>query len=52
LITKQQAIMPLPLVPRQIAALTVKNLLIAFVRHWLSTPFRAFILPVFFIAFM
>jgi ATP-binding cassette, subfamily A (ABC1), member 3 len=40
------------LLPRQIAALTVKNLLIALVRHWFSTPFRAFLLPVVFIAFL
>ncbi|KAJ9663808.1 hypothetical protein H2198_000568 [Neophaeococcomyces mojaviensis] len=37
---------------RQVWALTVKNLLIAFVRHWASTPFRAFFLPVIFIGFL
>jgi len=37
---------------RQTWALTVKNLLIALVRHWASTPFRAFLLPVFFIGFL
>jgi ATP-binding cassette, subfamily A (ABC1), member 3 len=40
------------LIPRQIAALTVKNLLITLVRHWFSTPFRAFILPCVFVAFL
>jgi len=40
------------LILRQIWALTVKNLLIALVRHWASTPFRAFFLPVFFIGFL
>ena len=37
---------------RQIWALTVKNLLVALVRHPYSTPFRAFLLPVIFIAFL
>lgn len=37
---------------RQTWALTVKNLLIALVRHWASTPFRAFLLPVIFIGFL
>jgi ATP-binding cassette, subfamily A (ABC1), member 3 len=40
------------LLPRQIAALTIKNLLIALVRHWFSTPFRAFLLPCIFIGFL
>ncbi|KAK5095484.1 hypothetical protein LTS08_008126 [Lithohypha guttulata] len=37
---------------RQIWALTLKNLIITLVRHWASTPFRAFLLPVFFIGFL
>lgn len=40
------------LVVRQIRALTFKNLLVALVRHWASTPFRAFLLPVVFVAFL
>jgi ATP-binding cassette subfamily A (ABC1) protein 3 len=42
----------MPLFPRQIWTLTVKNLLVALVRHWFSTPIRAFLLPVVFIAFL
>ena len=37
---------------RQVWALTVKNLIIALFRHWLSTPFRAFLLPVIFVGFL
>ena len=37
---------------RRIWALTVKNILLALVRRWFTTPLRAFFLPVFFIAFM
>lgn len=37
---------------RQAWALTLKNLLIALVRHPFSTPFRAFILPCIFIGFL
>jgi ATP-binding cassette subfamily A (ABC1) protein 3 len=37
---------------RQIWTLTVKNLLVALVRHWLSTPIRAFLLPCIFIGFL
>ena len=40
------------LILRQIRALTLKNLLVALVRHWASTPFRAFLLPVIFVAFL
>ena len=40
------------LVVRQIWALTIKNLLIALTRHWASTPFRAFLLPVIFVGFL
>ncbi|KAK2743758.1 hypothetical protein FQN57_004695 [Myotisia sp. PD_48] len=37
---------------RQVWSLTEKNLLIAFVRTWISTPLRAFLLPVVFVAFL
>jgi len=37
---------------RQIAILTVKNLLLALVRHWFSTLFRAFLLPCIFAGFL
>ncbi|KAK4936681.1 hypothetical protein LTR66_015301, partial [Elasticomyces elasticus] len=37
---------------RQVWALTLKNILITLVRHWASTSFRAFILPVAFIGFL
>lgn len=37
---------------RQIVALTIKNLLIALVRHRVSTPFRAFLLPCILIGFL
>jgi hypothetical protein len=37
---------------KRIWALTVKNILLALVRRPLSTPLRAFILPVIFTAFM
>ncbi|KPI36704.1 ABC transporter A family member 2 [Cyphellophora attinorum] len=37
---------------RQIWTLTVKNLLIALVRHPFSTPFRAFLLPCIFVGFL
>lgn len=40
------------LFPRQIWTLTIKNLLVALVRHWFSTPVRAFLLPVVFIGFL
>lgn len=40
------------LILRQIWALTIKNLIIVLVRHWASTPFRAFFLPVIFIGFL
>jgi ATP-binding cassette, subfamily A (ABC1), member 3 len=40
------------LFPRQIWTLTVKNLLVALVRHWFSTPVRAFLLPCIFIGFL
>lgn len=40
------------LVLRQIHALIYKNLLVALVRRWVSTPFRAFFLPVVFVAFL
>ena len=40
------------LILRQIAALVYKNLLITLVRHPTSTPWRAFVLPVVFIAFL
>lgn len=34
---------------RQTWTLTVKNLLIVFVRHWFSTTFRALVLPIVFV---
>ena len=37
---------------RQVWTLTVKNILIALVRHWFSTPIRAFLLPVIFVGFL
>ncbi|RMZ84070.1 hypothetical protein DV737_g1395, partial [Chaetothyriales sp. CBS 132003] len=37
---------------RQIWTLTVKNLLIVLVRHWFSTPLRAFLLPCVFVGFL
>ncbi|RMZ79683.1 hypothetical protein DV738_g3253, partial [Chaetothyriales sp. CBS 135597] len=37
---------------RQIWTLTAKNLLLALVRHWFSTPLRAFVLPCIFVAFL
>jgi hypothetical protein len=37
---------------RQVTTLTLKNLLIAFIRHWFSTTIRAFLLPCVFIAFL
>ncbi|EEH42644.2 uncharacterized protein PADG_07464 [Paracoccidioides brasiliensis Pb18] len=37
---------------RQVWALTVKNLLITIVRPWFTTPLRALLLPVVFIAFI
>ncbi|RMZ89888.1 hypothetical protein DV736_g2866, partial [Chaetothyriales sp. CBS 134916] len=37
---------------RQIRTLTVKNLLIVLVRHWFSTPLRAFLLPCIFVGFL
>ncbi|KAL1957039.1 hypothetical protein VTO42DRAFT_6416 [Malbranchea cinnamomea] len=37
---------------RQVWTLTLKNLLLTLVRPYLSTPFRAFLLPVIFIAFL
>ncbi|PGH05330.1 hypothetical protein GX51_03051 [Blastomyces parvus] len=37
---------------RQVWTLTVKNLLLTLVRPYLTTPFRAFLLPVIFIAFL
>lgn len=37
---------------RQIWALSIKNFLIVLVRHWASTPFRAFFLPVIFVGFL
>lgn len=37
---------------RQIWTLTVKNLLVALVRHPFSTPFRAFLLPCIFVGFL
>lgn len=37
---------------RQIWALSVKNFLVVLIRHWASTPFRAFFLPVIFIGFL
>ena len=40
------------LLPRQIWTLTIKNLLIAFLRHPGSTIFRAFVLPVIFVGFL
>lgn len=44
--------MAMALFLRQIVTLTNKNLLIALVRHWFSTPFRAFLLPCVFIGFL
>lgn len=40
------------LILRQIWALSIKNFLIVLIRHWASTPFRAFFLPVIFIGFL
>lgn len=37
---------------RQVVTLTVKNILIALVRHRYSTPFRAFLLPCIFVGFL
>ncbi|RMD40944.1 hypothetical protein DV735_g4216, partial [Chaetothyriales sp. CBS 134920] len=37
---------------RQIWTLTAKNLLLVLVRHWFSTPLRAFVLPCIFVAFL
>lgn len=37
---------------RQVTTLTLKNLLIAFVRRWFSTTIRAFILPLVFTGFL
>ncbi|KAI1622059.1 ABC transporter [Exophiala viscosa] len=37
---------------RQIITLTLKNLLVAFVRRWFSTTIRAFLLPCIFIGFL
>ncbi|RPA83510.1 ABC transporter [Ascobolus immersus RN42] len=39
-------------IPRQTWALTKKTLIIAGKRHWASTVFRAFVLPVIFVAFL
>ena len=40
------------LLVRQVTTLTVKNLLIAFVRRWFSTTIRAFLLPLIFTGFL
>ncbi len=37
---------------RQVKTLTVKNLVIALIRHWFSTTIRAFILPCIFVGFL
>lgn len=37
---------------RQVWTLTEKNLLVTLVRPYLSTPFRAFVLPVIYVAFL
>ncbi|KIW29258.1 uncharacterized protein PV07_05083 [Cladophialophora immunda] len=37
---------------RQVVTLTLKNLLVAFVRRWFSTTIRAFLLPCIFVGFL
>ena len=37
---------------RQVTTLTLKNLLVAFIRRWFTTTLRAFILPVVFVGFL
>ncbi|KAK5046506.1 hypothetical protein LTR84_008309 [Exophiala bonariae] len=37
---------------RQVTTLTLKNIYIAFIRHWFSTTIRAFLLPVIFVGFL
>ncbi|OCT45806.1 ABC transporter domain containing protein [Cladophialophora carrionii] len=37
---------------RQVLTLTLKNLLVAFIRRWFSTTLRAFFLPVVFVGFL
>ncbi|KEF63673.1 ATPase [Exophiala aquamarina CBS 119918] len=37
---------------RQVITLTLKNILITFLRHWFSTTLRAFLLPVIFVGFL
>jgi ATP-binding cassette subfamily A (ABC1) protein 3 len=37
---------------RQVTTLTLKNIFIAFIRHWFSTTIRAFLLPVVFVGFL
>lgn len=37
---------------RQVITLTLKNLLLAFIRRWFSTTIRAFLLPAIFVGFL